>query len=52
MCRSRPADGTYFLFPAIHLGPYFHEINQGQWDYFMGPGNAAANFGPPPKKSQ
>ncbi len=40
------------LFQAIHLGPYFHEINKGQWVYFMGPGKAAANFGPPPMKSQ
>ena len=39
------------LFQAIHLGPYFHEINQGRWVYFMGPGKATANFGPPPKKS-
>jgi hypothetical protein len=40
------------LFQAIHLGLYFHEINGGQWVYFMGPGKSMAGFGPPPKKSQ
>lgn len=39
------------LFQAIHLGPYFHEINQGRWVYFMVPGKAITDFGPPPKKS-
>jgi hypothetical protein len=39
------------LFQAIHLGPYFHEINNGQWIYFMGSDKSVAGFGPPPKKA-
>ena len=36
---------------AIHLGPYFHQINRGQWIYFMGPGYSMAGFGPPLKEA-